>query len=270
MKYTTFLFLAVIFVLLPKPAAAQSSSEPPRYTMYAYMKVKPGMEEEYLKLEKAWKKIHAASKKAGHLDDWSLSRLMFPGTANEYDYVARNAFVGNAQLSNYLEGTFDWGDWSKLLTKEELDLVNRTNEIRDMVKTELWYQMERVLADDINKTAKIAVFNYFKSAEGKTPQDHINMEKDIWIPVHSARVKDGIMKGWVLLGLAQPFGSSLPYDMATIDVYTDMKQYTTPWFEDYFKKVHPGKNMDDLMKRTSDASSLVKGEVRVIVDRLDW
>ncbi len=96
------------------------------------------------------------------------------------------------------------------------------------------------------------------------------MEKDIWKPVHDARVKDGKMKGWVLLSMEMPFGSSTSYDMATIDLYKDMKQFLAPWFEAYFKKVHPGKDVAELMKQTADATDLVKGDVRIIIDRLDW
>jgi len=73
-----------------------------------------------------------------------------------------------------------------------------------------------------------------------------------------------------LLGINIPFGSAQPYDMLTVDMYTDMKQVVAPWFDTYFKKVHPGKNVDDLMKQTADATDLVKGEVRIVVDRLDW
>jgi hypothetical protein len=58
--------------------------------------------------------------------------------------------------------------------------------------------------------------------------------------------------------------------MATIDVYSDMKQMLAPWFDQYFKKIHPGKNVDDLMKQTGDATNLVKGEVRMVIDRLEW
>lgn len=49
-----------------------------------------------------------------------------------------------------------------------------------------------------------------------------------------------------------------------------MKQMLAPWFEEYFKKVHPGKNMDEMMKQTGDATDLVKGEVRMVIDRLSW
>jgi hypothetical protein len=76
------------------------------------------------------------------------------------------------------------------------------------------------------------------------------------------------MKGWMLLQMEFPFGRSMPYRDATIDVYKDMKQYLKSWSEEMIGKIHPGKNISDLFKTTREAAQLVKGEVRVRIDHL--
>lgn len=262
------LFLAILFCQANTTSA--QTTEPTRYTVYGYHKLNPGMRDDFLKLGKAWKKIIAYKKKNGLQEDWSLSRVVLPtGASAEYDYITRHTFIGEAQLANFLEKPFLPDNWQSQVTIEEIELVLRAAEIRTFVKQEVWSTIEATTAPDIDK-ATVAVFNYFKQPEGKTQADHIKMEKDIWKPVHDARVKDGAMKGWVLLGLDMPFGSTMPYDMATVDVYTDMKQMLAPWFDTYFKKIHPGKNVDEMMKQTGDATDLVKGEVRMVIDRLNW
>jgi hypothetical protein len=264
-------FTLFVALLCSQATSAQTTAPapPPYYNVYAYMKVAPGMENDYLKLEKAWKKIHAASKAAGTLESWSLSQVLAPaGASAEYNYVARNGLEGDVQLANFFEGSFA-PNWKSLLTKEEIALVDRTDEIRTMVKMEVWSEIDKTMAPDMGKS-KIVVVNYFSSPEGKTRADHIKMEQEIWKPVHAARVKDGTMKGWLLYGLELPFGESMPYNMMSVDVYTDMKQYLAPWFDEYFKKVHPGKNVDELMKQTSAVEILTKGELRMVIDRLDW
>lgn len=275
MKHTIICLLLAACFLQTTHSEAQTATQPGpdtvRYSMYAYMKVAPGKRDEYLKLEKAWKKIHLAQKKAGQLYDWSLSELVSPaGTNNEYDFVCRNTYIGRAALAASIDGNDMSIDWKSLLTPDEIALVNRTDEIRSMVKTEIWSSTTSVWAPDADAKAKIFVWNYFTIPEGKTRDDHDKMELDIWKPVHAARVKDGTMKGWVLLNMEFPFGASMPYEQATVDAYTSTAQLLSPWFEDYFKKVHPGKNIDDLMKQTSAACTLVKGEVRMLVDRLSW
>ncbi len=274
MKNTLFSLLLALLVGHATTAFAQTAtvSDTTYYSVYSYIKVAPAMRDDYLKLEKAFKKIHAAKKKAGEMENWSLAAVMSPSGANcAYNYVARNGLRGNKQLAYYYEGNYMPKNWQSLLTPAEVALVNRTDEIRTIVKTEVWSAAgAEIFADGWEKTTKIAVWNYFSSPAGKTRADHIKMENDIWKPIHAARVKDGTMMGWVLLGLELPFGANQPYNMATIDLYTDMSQYLAPWFEPYFKKIHPGQEIPELMKQTNAATTLVKGEVRMIIDRLDW
>ena len=230
-----------------------------RYTEYTYMKVKPENRAEYIKLEKAWKKIHAARKEAGRLDDWSLMELISPrGSENDYDFVTRDSYLGKEKYAaTFSEATMPQY-WQSLLTIEEIDLVLRTEQIRTIVKNETWNVSDVVWAADATATAEIYVFNYFKVPLGKTMADHTKIEIDIWKPIHQARVNANQMKGWVALDMMMPMGAFLPYSQATIDVYTDMNQFLNPWVDDYFKKVHPTKKMDDLLKLTRDNSTLIK------------
>ena len=83
-------------------------------------------------------------------------------------------------------------------------------------------------------------------------------------------VNDNAQKGgWVLLQKEMPFGSTEPYELAAIDIYKDMKSYFTPWFNAYFKKIHPTKKVEDLMKQTNAVTDLVKADIRVRIDKLD-
>lgn len=268
MKILRFLILWSVLCAIPAIASAQTP-DTTRYIVYNYIKVAPSMEDDYLKLEKAFKKIHLARKKEGKLHGWGISRVLSPTGANcEYNYVARNTYLGNDQLANYFQGTYMPQNWQALLTKEELALVNRTDEIRTIVKEEVWIERNKAVDDD-TKRWTIAVVNYFTSPEGKSASDHLKMENEIWKPVHAARVKDGNMSGWVLNQMRFPFGEDMPYHVMSVDLYDDMKQLLTPWFDTYFAKAHPGKKVDDLIKQTEAAERLLKGELRIKVEALD-
>ncbi len=268
------LALLAIFCLCVMQTSAQTT-DTTRYNHYAYMKVKPGMYDDYLKLEKAWKKIHAANKKAGKLHDWSLAEMVSPsGANNEYDFVCRNAYRGIEALSASFEGSFMPENWKSLLSAEEIALVNRTEEIRTLVKTEIWSteQASVLWAADADTKAKIFVFNYFTLPEGKSADNHTQMEMDIWRPVHAARMKDGHLKGWLVLNMEMPlpYPESAPYQCATVDAYADLKQLLAPTGGNYVKKIHPNKTQAEVWKQTADAATLVKADVRMMVDRLAW
>jgi hypothetical protein len=269
------LLLALIFGQF---ATAQTavSKDTTHYNYYAYMKVKPGMYDDYLKLEKAWKKIHLANKKAGKLHDWSLAEMISPsGASAEYDFVCRNEYRGAAALAASYDGDYMSENWKSMLTAEEIALVNRTGEIRTMVKTEVWaVEPGSVLwAADADTKAKIFVFNYFSLPEGKDQDDHTKIEMDIWKPVHASRMKDGHMKGWLVLNLVMPryYGKTIPYQCATIDAYADLTQLLAPsGGGNYFAKVHPTKIYDDVWKQTLATARIEKADVRMMIDRLAW
>ena len=203
-------------------------------------------------------------------DDWTLYEVVTPwGEGCEYNFIAHDRYATAEQYAASIEGTHD-PNWQSLLTPEEVDLVKRTDEIRTLVKTEVWTLTESIMPEGWTKKGKIAVFNYIASPAGKTRADHVKIEKDIWMPVHSQRVKDGKMTAWWLMNLEAPFGSSMPYNSVAVDLYPDMKSYLANWFDEYFKKVHPTKDVTDLMKQTNAATNLVKGEVRMVIDRLEW
>lgn len=264
-----FFLLLALFCWQTNTALAQQAN-PTYYVVYDYMKVKPGKWDDYLKLEKAFKKIHAAKKKAGKLDDWGLMQVLSPsGASVEYDYVTFNVYAGDAQLANYYEGQYMPDNWSQMLAPDEFEVVMNSSEIRTLVKSEVWTTVDGVLADNF-KTSKISVFNYFGFPAGGNHDKHVKMETDIWKPIHAARVKDGTMKGWRLLQMQLPFGADMPYQDATIDLYSDMSQYLAPFFDKYFAKVHPGKDVNALLKQTNESATLLKGEVRMVIDRLDW
>lgn len=255
--------LVALFFLISNFLTAQ---ELQGYYSFDYMKVKSGMHDEYLKLEKAWRKIHHANIVAGKYNFWELTQVAYPSGANvEYNYVTRINFKGEKQLADYIE---NWPspDLKTLLTPEELALVNRTSEIRTLVKSEIWAH-EDVVADEDMSDQKVSVFNYFDFPETGSRSEHFRVEKEIWKPVHDARRKDGKMKGWVLLGKVLPGGSHQPYFDATVDLYTNMEQFLSQGDPiSYFEKIHAGKDFNKMYAETDAACDLIRQEVRIVLD----
>ena len=260
--------LAVIFCLSNHFLAAQDDQQQGYYA-FDYMKVKPGMHDKYLQLEKAWKKIHQANVKAGKYNFWELTQVAFPSGDDEaYNYVTRINFKGEKQLAEYLQN-WEMPDLTAILTAEERALVDSTSVIRTLVKSEVWAHADMALGKDIDKE-KIVVFNYFDFPETGSRAEHLRVEREIWKPVHEARVNDGKMTGWVLLTKRLPNGSAEAYHDATVDLYADMEQFLSQGNPvPYFEKVHAGKDANKLFAETNAACDLIRQEVRMIVDKSD-
>ncbi len=265
-------FCSLIFCsLLFTQVTLKAQDDGPYFVVFDYMKVAPGMSEDYLKLENAWKKIHQTRIDAGSLDGWSLHQVVMPsGAQGEYNYVTVNGYAGRKQLAGHFSADGPMpDDLSKILSPEELALVNLTSTIRDMIKTEVW-QVRDMAEESSGANAMVSVFNYFKLKPGVLGREHGKMEAEVWKPVHEAKIKNGEMAGWAMASLFMPYGSEVPYSNATVDWYTDMEQMIMPASDGLFEKVHPGKNADDMYAKTRELADLLRAEVRYRIDRIGF
>ncbi|MEM9887745.1 MAG: hypothetical protein AAF849_17755 [Bacteroidota bacterium] len=242
----------------------------PTYLSVTYMKVKPENRADYLKVEKAWTKIHKAKLAAGAIEGWSLFEVTSPmGSHVEYNYVTYENLGKNATAAKFMDSPYFPENWEKLLTKEELALVQRTDELRTLVKNEVW-QLRDGMYDDNWMDAKIQVCNFFAISKGKSGYDHYEIEKKYWMPVHKARIADDKLEGWDFSNLYLPIGSDQAYEVSTTDIYKDMKQYMAEVeMEAYMKKFHPNKTSDEIFAETRAIGDLIKGEVRQLIDRVN-
>lgn len=257
-------FITLLFLGFGAFAQNQGEAEPTMYHQFDYMKVAPGMNADYLEVEKAWKKIHEAKVKAGKQHSWALLRVVSPwGSSSEYDYVTRTSFEGEQQLAAAYESNIMPENWQSLLSKEEIATVQKTGVTRTLVKSEVYAGVRAIWNDD---PIKVSVFNYFDFPEGKGRSDHLRVEREIWAPIHQSRIDAGEMSGWVLLRMVMPYGAAMPYHDATVDLYESMEEYLTQNPAPHARKVHAGKDLNNMLDRTGENATLVRGEIRQVVD----
>jgi len=267
MKIIKHISLVVLFIFFSGPLMGQSTET--NYYSSDYMKVEPSNIQDYLACEKAWKKIHEYNKEQGNIQGWALDQVVSPsGSSCSYNFVTRQRFKSKKQLAEYQSNSYMPENWKSLLTSEEVELVNRTTELRTRVKTEVWSAEERILADDLSD-ADISVINYFKMPKGVTRSDHLKMERELWMPFHKSNVSNGNSKGWVLLNRELPLGNGYEYDVVTVDLYKDMNQFWEPMDEEAFMNLHPGKSVEDIMKKTASVGLREKAEIRKSIDSTD-
>ena len=238
-----------------------------QYYLFSYAKVAPNMQEDYLKLEKALKKIYLGSK--GSVEDWSLMQPLTQVDVNgSYNYIVYHKFNAASNLGDFIKTGGLSENWVEFLTPEERSLVWHRNEIRTLVKDEVWEVEASISAPKNLKNEMVLVFNYFDFPTGGSHDKHLKVETEIWKPIHDLRIKNNLMMGWLFLKKTTPFGTSQSYQDATFDFYDSMKQFEIPLPDKFFDMAHQGKNVDLLIKQTNDAATLVKGEVCIVVDSL--
>ncbi len=257
------LALAFFCFSIPNNINAQNSDN--EYVIVEYMKVKPGMEDQYIECEKVWKTVHQARKKAGTITGWELERVMYPsGTDTEYDYLVVTHFKNWKAI--------EAATWSSLsahidaLPADKKAIANKAEEYRDLVKREIWTALDMVFAPGTTRP-KYAVENFMKIPIGGWT-NWVEMESRFVKPVHEKSIAMGFRSGWLMAPLVMPRGDGYPYQGSTVDFYNsweDMnKSDQAAW-----DAVYPGMSDSHSSGRIVGARTLVLTEVRELVDFIE-
>ncbi len=267
LKTLTILFLFSSFsfaILYPNQAYTQDATTTMYYTV-RYMKVPLENDNEYIRLEtEVWKILHQARKDAGLLDGWFLFRVLSPsGTHTEYNYVTVLAYSSVEKLAGHFES---YGvDYTKLLNSEQISIALKTDNIRDLVKEEVWQLEDRIYAENMENMYRYQVVNSMRLKPGVSGNEYAEVERTYWKPIHKARMDGGKMHGWGMYSLVMPQGTSASYTWGTADFYSNFEDI----FYDYhplFSKIHKGKDVDKIYEKTENTRDLLTSEVRFLID----
>ncbi|MCW0484189.1 hypothetical protein [Gaoshiqia sediminis] len=117
-----------------------------QYLQVNYMKVKPGVEGQYVETEQqVWKPVHQEFIKAGTRSGWCLWQAAFPGGANlpyqflTIDYLPDFSKIGMADYTDAFLKAHPGKDVS-LLTQN-------TSQSRTLVRSELWEKMDAIFKE---------------------------------------------------------------------------------------------------------------------------
>lgn len=260
------LCLFVAGLMTPYTASCQNDDRV--YIQAGFMKVKPGMYDEYVKLEREiWKPIHQERIKQGKITAWQLCEVMFPaGTDREYDFVVVNLVRGWKNIETMWDGTDEIA--KKVLTKEQLARMDKTDQTRDIVRAELWAVEDMVWrASNGGAPWKYMHVGYKDVSPGFGKwAEYASMEKKLAKPLHQQKINAGKMAGWSLEWLAWPYDATKPGSVITIDFFDKWEDLQGGDFWGDLQKLHPGMDNDYLRRRVMESAKFHRNELRRLVD----
>jgi hypothetical protein len=115
----------------------RSAPVPFRYAVMDFMKVRPGMIDEYLEVEREdWKPLHQVLTDEGNRVGWALWDYLVPGgTGSDHDFMTAMLFTDYASIKAANDGQA----YLKAHPGKNLQAsVARTRASRDVVRTEIW------------------------------------------------------------------------------------------------------------------------------------
>jgi hypothetical protein len=252
--------LATVFFTLTTPAQQPS----PGYHSVACLKLKPDSAAEFRKfVTDDVHKVAQGRVDDGELTGWYLLRSVFPqGESVECDYLIVAMFpkMPHAFGPDILEAAIKKAG----LTITPDDYVKRRNSLSKVVSTAVYQNQAAVGAP---KKGDYFQVNYMKVSEDNL-NDWVNYEKQVWKPLAEQLVKDGKEDGWSLNVRSMPFGSDLPFQGVTVDVYPSMDAVfeNDPQFIERFRKVHPDMEFGFTMERFEKLRTQALAELYVLDD----
>jgi hypothetical protein len=259
MKNLISLFVLAVFCLfIQENLIAQDEDTP--YVIVEYMKVKPGMQTEYLECEKIWKTIHQYRKGKGLIQGWSLEEVVFPsGTNAEYDYLVVTEYKNWKAMG---AGGSWYAEAMATLAADQREIAENATDYRDVVKREIWTAPERAFAKDGGRPLYI-IENFMKVPTGGL-EAWLEMETEFVMPVHEKSIALGIRAGWLAGIMVMPRGADYPYQVSTLDFFNTWEAIDNS--EDAaWKAIHPDIDWDEAGKRFNAVRTIVKSEVRKLV-----
>lgn len=103
------------------------------------------------------------------------------------------------------------------------------------------------------------VVDYMKVEPGNHTS-YLQVEQELWKPMHQERINERIIVGWYLYAV-EFSGEMDEYNYVAITLYDNADQLENPWRNDIPGKVHPGKKVEEIMKRTYESRTHVKSEL---------
>lgn len=262
MKRINAIVWAMVFIMAAIPFMV-FAQEPTVFAVVEFMKVKQGDEQKYVDLERNyWKKIHQERVKNGEIVRWVLYEVRFAGSNDEYNFVTGTIVTDPNKLENPFAGI----DAEKILPGEDVDkIMQETSDSRQLVKRNLVRMVSTV-----NPESGFAPFNYlqidFMKVKPGNDNMYIDVETNVWRPVHQQFIKDGSRVGWTLWQTVFPSGSGLEFQYVTTNFLSDFSQVGAADYNGAFSKVHSGKNIDQLMEDTNNSRELVRSELWRVID----
>lgn len=261
---------SILFALLlatPLFALAQSPQEAPSpvIAQVDYMEVAPERASEYLSVERTlWKPLHQARADDGRILGWQLYAVRYPGgTGHGYQYVAVTLYdnlddVEHPEYMTYAQQVHPDADLAVA--------VERTNEVRDLARRELWFQHDQVSSIPPPSEPPPFLQVDFMNVPTNGSSDYLTMEQDVFKPVHQARVDAGTIVNWGLWEMALPAGTSQRHNYGTVTAFQRLADMQESYPDGVWEEVHPDENVDDLMQQVNEARDLVQAEVWELVD----
>lgn len=117
-----------------------------------------------------------------------------------------------------------------------------------------------------NEPAFFAIIDFMK-VKPENEAKYLDVEKNIWKPLHQARADQGMIEVWGLYRVLYT-GTDDPYNYVTVTLYRGSDHLEDPWAGIDPAKILTGRNYEKDMEETGKSRELVKSQLITMLDEV--
>lgn len=269
-----FLSIAMLMIAIAATITSHAQTTSSNYLEATYIKVTPGMNDNYLSANKIFKKMNDGRKAAKAINFWGLYKRVYPIKGNlDFDYAILELFPSGKEMQARKDLTA-WDEPVKGLTAKEIsNSIGILNSVRTIVARDVFQPRFGVG----NATATTVVGDYVLRSKIKVPDANLEAyEKTLEFikPVMEEAVKSGKIKSWNVLKRAIATNVDGDYDFLVTFYFNNLDEalaYSsgTVTVADEFKKVFPKDDFAAFRSKQIALREIIGQELWELVDKTD-
>jgi hypothetical protein len=226
--------------------------------------IKTNNEDEFLKTEQEWHKVYRELIKKNEIVGCSVYKVLYKTKEEDYNYIKILWFDAFSKINFQFDAENYISAYPQKNEDDWKNFLERTRDVYEVVNSGI-FQQQISLTNGLDQVGEFYRINEINIKPGKS-KEYRRLIEDIYMPVYREGVKNNNRTVWSLW--AKWTGNLDSFEYTTADGYNNMGQIDEDKFAEYFRTVHPNKNMDDVSAEMKDLSVLVNSEMWKLVYRI--
>lgn len=221
-------------------------------------------QEEYLEVEKQWQKIHEVRMQEGEIIGWVVYQIMYKTAEDPYNFVTVSFYDAFSKLYKEIPDHIYKAAYPNKTKDEWEAFQKRTSNSRKMFTSSI-FQQKLANGKGLNPVANIFVVNEISVKQSKS-KEYLALKEEIYKPLHDEAIRNNKRAAWSLW--AKWPGDTGDFQYISADGYVSMDQIEGVNYLEYFEKIHPDEDFDQISKKTKELSTLVNSEMWKVIYRV--
>lgn len=213
--------------------------------------------EEFLEMQKGWKKINEVRIKKDMIFGWAVYQVMFKTFDSPYDFVSIVFYDSFLKLDTDIPKEVLHEAFPE---KSEVDwriFFERTKNSRKTLTSGV-FQQKLFCSNGIDNDAIYFVINEI-NVKSSNSSEYLKLKEEIYMPLFEEAIRNKDRVAWTLW--AKWPGSMKGNHYLSADGYHSLEQIDVVNYLKYFAKIHPDKNIDQINDKVEELGTLVNSEM---------